>query len=100
MNIFNPPDSLGIRDFPQISLGRRQICMPKNLKIGFMSSVPEGWNDKTDLHPDCKNAVEDAAKLCENLGHTVEEINPNLLGYQNITDNFSIVFLNQSIYNV
>lgn len=36
--------------------------------------------------------MEDAAKLCESLGHTVEEINPNLLGCHNITDNFSIVF--------
>ena len=66
--------------------------LPKLLKIGFLSSVPEGWNNNPDLHPHCKNAVEDAAKLCENLGHAVDEINPNMLGYLNITDYFNIVF--------
>ena len=57
---------------------------PGRLKIGFLSSVPEGWNEETDLHADCKNAVEDAAQLCQSLGHTVEEIDPSQLRYSNI----------------
>jgi len=57
---------------------------PGRLKIGFLSSVPEGWNEETDLHADCKNAVEDAARLCQTLGHTVEEIDPSQLRYPNI----------------
>jgi amidase len=38
------------------------------LKIGFLSRIPDGWNETTDLHPDCLAAVRDAARLCESLG--------------------------------
>ena len=46
----------------------------RRLKIGFLTSVPEGWNEETALHPDCDAAVRDAAQLCEDLGHYVEEV--------------------------
>ena len=44
------------------------------LKIGLLTSAPEDWNEETALHPDCEAAVKDAAQLCEDLGHTVEEV--------------------------
>jgi amidase len=47
---------------------------PGRLKIGFLTSVPEGWLEATELHPDCADAVKDAAQLCSDLGHVVEEI--------------------------
>ena len=57
---------------------------PGPLRIGFLLRVPEGWNEETDLHKDCKNAVEDAAQLCQAPGHMVEEIAPSQLGGPNI----------------
>jgi amidase len=65
---------------------------PGRLKIGFLSRVPEGWNEETDLHADCKKAVEDAAHLCQTMGHIVEEIDPNQLSHSNITKAGGIVW--------
>jgi amidase len=45
---------------------------PGRLRIAFW---PKTWNDEP-LHADCRAAVEDAAKLCEDLGHIVEEARP------------------------
>jgi len=64
----------------------------KPLKIGFLTSVPEGWDKETKLHPDCENAVKDAAKLCENLGHFVEEISPDKLQFPTISKAFGLIF--------
>ena len=63
-----------------------------NLKIGFLTSVPEGWYVKTELHPDCADAVKDAAQLCGSLGHIVEEIAADELSYPNIPDIFGCLF--------
>ena len=65
---------------------------PDHLKIDFLSRIPETWNEKTDLHPDCKNAVKDAAQLCQSLGHIVEEIDPEQLGSSQIVQAFGIVW--------
>ena len=46
---------------------------PGNLKIAFLTKIEDRVT-----HPDCIAAVEDAAKLCESLGHTVEEAAPML----------------------
>jgi len=62
------------------------------LKIGFLSSVPDGWNEDTGLHPDCIDAVQDAARLCETLGHHVEEVVPAKLGYSRIPEFFGNIF--------
>jgi amidase len=42
---------------------------PPRLRIGFSTKVP----GDTALHPDCAAATERAARLCEALGHVVEE---------------------------
>lgn len=43
---------------------------PKPLKIGFSTQHTLGHT----LHPECMNAVHEAAKLLEQLGHQVEEV--------------------------
>ncbi len=65
---------------------------PGRLKIGFLTSIPEGWSDRTQLHPDCESAVKDAARLCEGLGHTVEEVDPLPLSHPNIPAIFGFIF--------
>jgi len=47
---------------------------PKTLRIAFSLRK---LDDKA-LHPDCVAAVQHAAKLCERLGHSVEEATPHL----------------------
>jgi amidase len=42
------------------------------LRIGFFSEIGGG----TQAHPECVAAVTEAAKLCESLGHSVEEAPP------------------------
>ena len=45
---------------------------PGVLRIGFARNAPT----RVAVHPDCVAAVEDAARLCESLGHHVEEAAP------------------------
>jgi amidase len=42
---------------------------PGKLRIALVLTPPSG----VPLHPECKNAAAEAAKLCESLGHSVEE---------------------------
>ena len=49
---------------------------PGKLKIGFMNREPTGG---APLHPDCRTAVEDVAKLLGSLGHHIEESHPGAL---------------------
>lgn len=44
---------------------------PKKLKIAFFDSY-EGFN----IHSECKLATRNAVKLCEDMGHHVEEVKP------------------------
>jgi amidase len=46
---------------------------PGKLRIGFSAKTPLG----DELHPECDRAVRGAAKLCEHLGHEVEERAPD-----------------------
>jgi amidase len=50
--------------------------VPGRLRIGFTSKAPTG----APVHADCVSAVQDAAKLCTELGHTVEEASPKIDG--------------------
>lgn len=45
---------------------------PRPLRIAFHSEPAF----PSTVHPDCREAVEDAARLCEELGHRVEEVSP------------------------
>lgn len=47
---------------------------PKKLRIAFATKKLDG----RELHPDCVEAVKKTAKLCEKLGHDVEEASPHL----------------------
>src|SRR5690606_10675555 len=49
---------------------------PRRLRIAFSDRTLDG--DR--LHPDCVQAVRNAAKLCEELGHHVEEAAPAIDG--------------------
>jgi amidase len=60
-----PPQSHPFRE----ELARR----PQQFKIGMMRREPR---DGPPLHPDCRAAVEDAARLLESLGHRVSESHP------------------------
>lgn len=46
---------------------------PKSLRIGFSTAHPL-YESGCKVHPDCENAVLSALKLCESLGHRVEEV--------------------------
>ena len=65
---------------------------PGRLKIGFLTRTPAGWYQKSQFHPDCEAAVKDAARLCEKLGHIVEEIDPNQLSHPTIPLLFGHIF--------
>jgi amidase len=49
---------------------------PGQLRIAYSTTSPLG----IPLRPDCIAAVEDAARLCESLGHIVEEKTPDIDG--------------------
>ena len=51
---------------------------PGRLRIGFTSEPARN----VKVHPDCVDAVLDAAKLCADLGHDVEEIRCDMHGQQ------------------
>jgi len=69
-------------------VGREVGC----LKIGFLSTVPGGWHLTTEVHPDCADAVNDAAQLCSSLGHIVEEIASDELNHPGVPEAFGCVF--------
>ena len=65
---------------------------PGRLKIGVLLEIPAGWHDESKLHPDCEQAVRDAARLCEELGHTVEVVSPRVLDQPGIIATFGSAF--------
>lgn len=63
-----------------------------SLRIGFLTSAPEGWGKEPQIHSDCLNAVNDAARLCEELGHVVEEIIPDVFSNPNIQHYYNVIW--------
>jgi amidase len=62
------------------------------LKIGLLTGVPAGWHEDPRVHPDCRNAALDAGRLCEDLGHIVEEITPEHLSHSTLSKSFRLMF--------
>jgi amidase len=62
------------------------------LKIGLLTGIPEGWHEEIRVHPDCEKAARDAARLCESLGHIVEEVIPAALSYPSLSTSFGRIF--------
>ena len=65
---------------------------PGRLKIGVLQEIPPGWHEESKIHQDCREAVMAAARLCEELGHTIEEVSPKELGQQGIVATFGAAF--------
>jgi amidase len=59
---------------PERPFGEEIARPPGRMKIALMRKDHRG----IALHPECLTAVEKAAKLCESLGHAVEEAYPGL----------------------
>ena len=70
------------------------------LRIGMLTRLPEGWGDGLELHADCIDAVNDAGRLCLDLGHVVEEIAPDALGNAAIVSAFGTIFSSFIAYAV
>jgi amidase len=61
---------------------------PGQLRIAFTIKSPLG----TDVHPECREAVEKAAKMLEGLGHKVEEAEPAIDGIALAKSYFTMYF--------
>ncbi len=61
------------------------------VKIGVLTDIPAGWGEDMHTHPDCVTAVQDAAKLCESLGHVVEAIDPTVLSFPRLSRLFGLI---------
>lgn len=59
---------------PPLSYLAAMATRPKRLRIAFSTKKIDGRS----LPPDCVAAIEHAARLCESLGHIVEEATPDL----------------------
>ncbi|MDP6978784.1 MAG: amidase [Myxococcota bacterium] len=60
---------------------------PGRLRIGFMNDTPR----EIEIHPECVRAVEQTAKLLEDLGHDVELAHPPALEEQEIVAHYVTV---------
>ena len=60
---------------------------PGRLRIAFSVEAPDGYN----YAPDCIEAVRETARLCESLGHDVEEAWPDFIDREELYHQFSEV---------
>lgn len=73
---------------------------PGRLRIGLRTEPLKGF---VPPHPDCVAAAEDAAKLCEMLGHDVEVASPDLfdvLTFETGLQHFSAVVFSSLTYEI
>ena len=68
---------------------------PGRLRIAFAVSAPNG----VAIDPDCIRATREAAKLCEDLGHVVEEASPEY-DVAVVEQSFAITFQANTMVNV
>lgn len=68
---------------------------PRPLRIAFSTEAPNG----AAIDPDCAGAVRQTARLCEELGHTVEEAAPDF-NVETMTQGFIAVFQANAMANI
>lgn len=68
---------------------------PRQLRIAFSTSAPNG----AAIHADCAKATREAAKLCQDLGHLVDEAAPRF-DVEAVETAFSAVFQANTMVNV
>jgi len=68
---------------------------PGQLRIAYSTQAP----NRTFIDPDCVRATEEAARLCESLGHIVEEAEPDF-DVEAVSGGFSTVFQANTAANV
>lgn len=68
---------------------------PRPLHIAFSTTAPDG----AAIDPECRKAVLDAARLCESLGHTVEEASPEF-DVEQVQQGFLAVFQANTMANI
>ena len=61
---------------------------PRPLRIALSTRAPNG----VPVHSDCVTAAHKTAKLCESLGHTIEEADPGIDWNDGYGDAFNIIF--------
>lgn len=60
---------------------------PGRLRIALTTTI----DSEIKVHPDCISAVHDAAKVCSELGHEIEEVAP-LLNRELVTQSFMVLW--------
>ncbi len=70
---------------------------PGKLRIGLLTHNPL---ETGEIHPDCVAAAEDAARLLESLGHTVEETFPTALIDPALVGHFTTLWASTLVYNL
>jgi amidase len=70
---------------------------PGRLRVGLLTQVP---GEMATVHPDCVAAAEDAARLLESLGHTVEVDHPEALEAPEWGGRFIVLWSAAAAYNL
>ncbi len=70
---------------------------PGTLRIGLLTHNPL---ESGEIHPDCVAAAQDAARLLESLGHTVEETFPSALDDATLVGHFTTLWATTLVYNL
>jgi len=68
---------------------------PRRLRIAFAVEAPNG----AAIHPDCIAATRETARLCEELGHIVEEASPEF-DIATVVRSFNTIFQANTMANV
>ncbi|QFT89064.1 6-aminohexanoate-cyclic-dimer hydrolase [Bacillus sp. THAF10] len=72
---------------PIRSYAEEVLLEPKKLRIALLTTTFDG----NPIHPDCVEAVEQTARLCESLGHHVELATPEI-NVEEFTNQFTVLW--------
>ncbi|HUF83754.1 MAG TPA: amidase family protein, partial [Acidimicrobiia bacterium] len=67
------------------------------LKVGVLNRAP---GEMVPTHPDCVAAAEDAARLLESLGHTVEPASPAALDESTLMEKFMVILTTWVVHDL